>query len=80
VRFFAVNIEAIDRRPSILQFKNGTRLSMPVLLDGNEVSGTYHVESIPHLVIVDRAGHVRDTFDGARDPSVIEAALTAASK
>jgi thiol-disulfide isomerase/thioredoxin len=80
VRFYAVNIEAIDRQPSILKFKNGNGLTIPVILDGGEVSATYRVETIPHLVVIDRAGRVRDTFDGARDPSVIEAAVTAAAK
>lgn len=78
-RFYAVNIEPIDQKPSILKQKNALRLTMPVVLDGSGAADAYHVETIPHLVILDRAGRVQRVFDGLHEPAEIEAAIAQAS-
>jgi thiol-disulfide isomerase/thioredoxin len=80
VHFYAVNIESMDRKPSIEQFKNGIRLTMPIVLDGNGAAEQYKVETIPHLVIVDRAGRVAQVLDGVHPVSDVESALRLAGR
>jgi thiol-disulfide isomerase/thioredoxin len=79
VRFYAVNIETADRKPSIEKFRNGAGLTMPIVYDGSTPSELYRVETIPHLVIIDRAGQVARVLDGVHPVSEVEAAVRLAA-
>lgn len=80
VRFYAVNIETLDRKSAIGEFRSATHLTLPIVLDGGPASETYHVETIPHLVVLGRDGRVRSSLDGTHSMNDIEAAILAAGR
>lgn len=63
VLFFAVN-QGEDKE-TIATFIKGQKIQCPVVLDAETVTaGLYNISSIPHCVIVDRAGIVRNVHIG----------------
>jgi len=79
VRFVAVNVEDALMKPQVEAFVRATGLAMPVAWGGAEAGARYHAASIPHLVILDRAGKVSQTFTGVYESHVIAHALDVAS-
>jgi thiol-disulfide isomerase/thioredoxin len=74
VQFLAVNIEGVEAKELVSAFRGRTGLKLPIGLDDGSVERQYHVESIPHLVVLDGEGTVRGVFNGLHS----EAELTRA--
>ena len=79
-RFLAVNIEGAELKPQVDAFVTATGLSMPVAIAGGAIADRYHVETIPHLVILDRTGTVREVLDGVHAESEVALAIEAAKQ
>jgi thiol-disulfide isomerase/thioredoxin len=69
--FLAVDIEGAASRPAVARFVDEVGLKLPVALDGGAVADQYHVESIPHVVVLDRDTRVAAVFAGPVAPSTI---------
>ena len=76
----AVNIEGAELKPQVDAFVTATGLSMPVAIAGGAIADRYHVETIPHLVILDRTGTVREVLDGVHAESEVALAIEAAKQ
>lgn len=74
-RFFAVNIEDASMKPTVEAYVKSAGLTLPVAFGGEQVANTYRVATIPHLVIVDRAGKVHRVLDGLHDESDLSQAI-----
>lgn len=65
VELLAVSLDQNERQAS--QTATSLGLTYPVLHDaGGEVGRMYDVERMPMMVLIDRAGIVRDVFEGYR--------------
>lgn len=64
-------------RPALQRFAARYGLSFPIYVDHGQVAGLYKVDSIPHLVLVDRHGLVREEHTGVFRVSALEADLDA---
>jgi thiol-disulfide isomerase/thioredoxin len=73
--FLAVNVEEADMRREVEAFVRATGLSLPVALEGGTLSARYHVETIPHLVILDGSGKVREVLQGVHDENEVAKAI-----
>ncbi|MSP63387.1 MAG: TlpA family protein disulfide reductase [Myxococcales bacterium] len=78
VAFVAVNVEGAPALPQVEAFAQGAHLTLPIALDGEAVSARYQVDSLPHVVIVDGKGLIRQVLIGPADESEIVAAIDAA--
>ncbi|MBN1945096.1 MAG: TlpA family protein disulfide reductase [Bradymonadales bacterium] len=60
---FSINVNPDEgresRRELVARFRDDFRLSFPMYLDTGEASRAYGVDSIPHVVVIDRQGIVR---------------------
>jgi hypothetical protein len=74
-RFVAVNIEDADALGEIKAFVAENKLTMPVALRGGPLSDRYHVESIPHLVVLDKQGKVAEVLSGVHPEGEVSAAV-----
>ena len=70
-RFLAVNIEEPEMRAPGSGVRARHRPTAPVVVDGGPLSLRYHVETIPHLVILDGEGKVRDVLNGVHAESEV---------
>ncbi|HJZ87405.1 MAG TPA: TlpA disulfide reductase family protein [Polyangia bacterium] len=52
-------------REKIAAFVRKHGLSYPSIFDDGDIAAQYDVETIPHMVLIDRAGRVQKAFDGA---------------
>ena len=52
------------QRDRILAFTHEHKLSYPSFLDDGSIAGKYGVETIPHLVLIDRKGRVQRVYTG----------------
>jgi thiol-disulfide isomerase/thioredoxin len=78
VHFYAVNIEDAQAEPTVAAFIKTTGLTIPVAFGGEAVANQYRVDSIPHLVILDRTGKVNRVFDGLHGEREMAGAIEAA--
>jgi cytochrome c biogenesis protein CcmG/thiol:disulfide interchange protein DsbE len=74
-RFIAVNIEDADALADIKQFVGQAKITMPVALRGGPLADRYHVESIPHLVVLDKQGKVAEVLSGVHEEGEVAAAV-----
>jgi thiol-disulfide isomerase/thioredoxin len=74
-RFFAVNIEEADALGEIKQFVAEHKITMPVALRGGSLADSYRVESIPHLVVLDKQGKVAEVLSGVHEEGEVAAAV-----
>ena len=79
-RVVAVDVEGRDAVPAVAQLAHAERLGLPIALGGSEVAESYHVQTLPHLVIVDGAGRIRRVLLGVHDESELLAAVEEAAK
>jgi thiol-disulfide isomerase/thioredoxin len=82
-RFVAVNIDGVDpsdakARVSIRRFMHALGLTLPVALDAGQVAAQYHVEAIPHTVVIDASGKVHRVLSGLHDEAELAAAVESA--
>jgi hypothetical protein len=69
-----VNVEDAESEPEVRAFLREAHLTMPVALLGGPVAERYHVEGLPHTVVIDRAGRVAKVFVGeTSERSIVEA-------
>ena len=74
LRVVAVNFDAQADR--VRESAGGARVSFPMLLDpAGEVGRLYAADHLPFIVLVDRGGKIRQTFQGNR--AATDPALTA---
>jgi hypothetical protein len=64
----------------VAAFARDQRLGLPIALGGVEVAETYHVDTLPHLVIVDGSGRIRRVLLGVHDLAELQAAVDEAAK
>jgi cytochrome c biogenesis protein CcmG/thiol:disulfide interchange protein DsbE len=65
----AVNVEDAENEPDVRAFLREAHLTMPVAL-----AERYHVEGLPHTVVIDRAGRVAKVFVGeTSERAIVEA-------
>lgn len=62
----SINIDPASQRNlhQLRQWKRHYGLQFPILLDSGRVSTSYNVASIPHIVLIDRAGMIRFVHSG----------------
>lgn len=77
VHFYAVNIEDAEVQPTVAGFVKATGLTVPVAYGGDGVANQYHVDTIPHLVILDRNGKVNRVLDGLHSERQMASAIEA---
>jgi hypothetical protein len=53
-----IDEESAERRGAVAAWVQRHHLTMPVALDTGDVASAYGVSTIPHVVVVDRAGRV----------------------
>jgi thiol-disulfide isomerase/thioredoxin len=75
LRIYAIDIEGPERREAVAAFARSAHLTLPVAYGGNQVADQYRVETIPHLVVLDGQGRVREVVQG---PDALARALRAA--
>lgn len=78
-QFLAINIEDAAMRPSIEAFVRATGLGLPVALEGGPTSHRYHVDAIPHTVVLDPEGVVREVLSGMHSEAAVAEAIATAS-
>lgn len=67
VAFVAVNREGAsydEARALALQYRNETRMRIPIALDGGAMARAFGVGPIPHTVVFDAAGKIRHVHQG----------------
>jgi thiol-disulfide isomerase/thioredoxin len=80
VQFLAVNVEDAAMRPSVEAFVRATGLELPVALEGGPTSHRYHVDAIPHTVVLDAEGVVREVLSGMHSEAAVADAIAAAAR
>ncbi len=76
VEFLGINAEgSLADREEIEVFLREHPSPYPVLLDDQEVGGLYRVSSVPHLVLIDRQGHIRRVVIGQMPRAQLAALL-----
>jgi thiol-disulfide isomerase/thioredoxin len=71
VRFVAVDAEGPEVRPAVEELRRSLQLSLPIALDGDDVSGLYKVTNLPTLVMIARDGTIAHVLLGIRDEDEI---------
>ena len=64
VRFIAVDAEDIGSRPAVKFIAERLRLTLPIALGGEEVSGLYKINTLPTTVIIGRDGSISRVLVG----------------
>ncbi len=81
VPFFAVNEDDPDAADKVKQWVSQNKLSMPVLMDGDQKLFTaYNIQGIPFTAIVGRDGKIIKTEVGAADINTLRDEIVAAAK
>jgi thiol-disulfide isomerase/thioredoxin len=80
VRVVAVNIEDDDVRPEIEKLVREANLQLPVALRGEPIAAAFHVDTLPHLVVVDKSGRIRRVLLGVHSVDELLAAVEEAKK
>jgi thiol-disulfide isomerase/thioredoxin len=75
VDFVALNVEPVGARADVDAYLTKAGLAMPVGLDGERVAAQFQVDVLPHTVVVDREGKVRQVFVGPADEAELVDAL-----
>ncbi len=78
VDFVSVNVEGEETRPRVNAYLERARLAQRVALGGGEVAEQYRVENLPHVVVVDGAGKIRNVLIGESSEAELVAAIEAA--
>lgn len=78
--FLAVDTEGAEARSAVDAFRRALGLTFPIAVAGAPVADQYHVDSIPHTVILDGEGKVREVLSGVHDERDLAAAIDAAKK
>lgn len=65
VRVVAVDAEPAEAREFVEKLAGQLKLTLPVALAGEGVAEAYHVNSLPHLVVVGKDGAIRRVLVGA---------------
>ena len=72
--FLAVDTEGAEARSAVDAFRHAFGLTFPIAVAGAPVADLYKVDSIPHTVILDGEGKVREVLSGVhRESDVVEA-------
>lgn len=71
----AVNVEDPENEPDVRTFLRGAGLAMPVVLGGGPTAERYHVDGLPHTVVIDRAGRIARVFVGETSERDLTAAI-----
>ena len=74
----AVNVEDLENEAEVRAYLRTVRFTLPIALGGGPAAEAYHVEGLPHLVVVGRDGKVRRVFVGETAERDLTAALDAA--
>jgi thiol-disulfide isomerase/thioredoxin len=78
-RIVAVNIDGapVDEalRYRVRAFARELDLTLPIALDGGAAASAYHVETIPHTVVIDGDGRVRAVLEGVHDEAELARAI-----
>ena len=80
VRVVAVNIEDADALPEVKRLVAQEHLTVPIALGGESAAAAYKVNTLPHIVVVDRTGKVRQVLLGPTGVDALLAAVDAASR
>ncbi len=82
VRFLAVDVDEPTReqRLAVSEFVEMRHFSLPVALDQGGLAKKYQVTTIPHLVLIDRAGMVIKVFHGGASEAELDEALQSLAK
>ena len=79
LRVVAVDAEPIEAREFAERIRRDLGLELPIALAGDDVAARYHVENLPTVVLVDRAGRVARVLLGVHGESelasLVESAL-----
>ena len=79
-RFLAVNIEDLSLREKVDEYARTSGLTMPVAIDGGLLANRYHVDAIPHLVILDAHGKVSEVLDGVHEEGEVARSIQHAAE
>jgi thiol-disulfide isomerase/thioredoxin len=70
----AIAVETDGAEELTRAFVEALHLTLPIGMGGGEVSRRYGVDTIPHLVLIDRAGKVRRVFRGVHSAAELKRA------
>jgi thiol-disulfide isomerase/thioredoxin len=80
VRVVAVDTEGPEATAAVAAFVKKKGLGLPIALGGERVADAYRVNSLPHMLVLDASGRVRQILLGIHSEAAIAAALDAALK
>ena len=75
VQVVAVNIEDQSVLDAIKKIAADSKLTLPIALGGEGAAAAYKVDTLPHLVIVDRQGRIRKVLNGVHGADELSKAI-----
>jgi len=80
VEFVGINSDGPGVTPeAVLSHLKNHPAPYPIVMDDGEVGGRYNVLALPHMVVLDRQGAVRNVFMGVTTQGELAAALRRAA-